>query len=130
MGFPPSHECALSCQDVQNFGIQRMCPTVLLSPNNPHPARFAPRIREILGIRWIVGVGDVAQDRQDFGTWHLGVSLLKERKRHTTPRVTPHPVVFEQIVSEFLGGWFPVITHGFPPYAKVTRRCHRVVCFR
>ena len=93
MRFPPSHELALIRQDVQNFGIQRMCLVVLLAPDNPHPARIAPRIGKFLGIRWIVFVGDVAQNRQDFGARHV-VTFLKIFESDTPPRVSPHPVVF------------------------------------
>ena len=63
MGFPPSHECALSCQDVQNFGIQRMCLPFCFPQTIRIPHELHRELGRFLGIRWIVFVGDVAHDR-------------------------------------------------------------------
>ena len=112
MGFPPFHDFAIRVSDDQNFRVKRMRTPVQFAPEDAHTAGPAPRIRKSLDVRWIVCMSDVTQDWQDFRAWHP-VGFLKIFEPHTPPRIIPHPMVFEQVVSELFGG-FP-ITHGFPP---------------
>ena len=93
MRFSASLDLACIRTDDQNFRVERMISPVQFAPEDAHAAGPAPRIGQLVGIRRIVFVGDVAHNGQDFGARHV-VTVLKIFESDTPPRVSPHPVVF------------------------------------